>query len=39
VTLQTARSRWGPYFNNVPSTQTFRNGLVIIQVTRQVVDA
>jgi len=39
VTLQTATIALGPfYFNNVPpSTQTFRNGLVIIQVTRQVV--
>jgi hypothetical protein len=39
VTLQTARITLGPfYFNNVPpSTQTFRNGLVIIQVTQQVV--
>ena len=39
VTLQTAKIAVGPfYFNNVPaSTETFRNGLVLIQVTRQVV--
>src|SRR5882672_12404464 len=39
VTLQTATIALGPfYFNNVPpSTETFRNGLVIVQVTRQVV--
>jgi len=39
VTLQTAKIALGPfYFNNVPaSTETFRNGLVVIQVTRQVV--
>ncbi len=39
VTLQTARIALGPfYFNNVAaSTQTFRNGLVIIQVTQQIV--
>jgi hypothetical protein len=39
VTLQTAKIALGPfYFNNVPpSTETFRNGLVIVQVTRQVV--
>jgi hypothetical protein len=39
VTLTTAKIALGPfYFNNVPpSTQSFRSGLVIIQVTRQVV--
>ena len=39
VTLQKAQIALGPfYFNNVsPSTQTFRNGLVIVQVTRQIV--
>ena len=39
VTLRTAKISLGPfYFNSVPaSTETFRNGLVIIQVTRQVV--
>jgi len=39
VTLQTAKIALGPfYFNNVPpSIDAFRNGTVIIQVTRQVV--
>src|SRR6267378_4804091 len=39
VTLQTAKIALGPfYFNNVPaSTETFRNGLVVIQVTRHAV--
>src|ERR1700682_5351028 len=42
VTLQTAKIALGPfYFNSVPaSTETFRNGLVVIQVTRPaVIDA
>jgi len=39
VTLQTAKIALGPfYFNHFPpSTQTFRSGLVIIQVTQQVI--
>src|SRR6267143_1448669 len=39
VTMRKAKISLGPfYFNNVPaSTETFRNGLVVIQVTRQVV--
>ena len=39
VTLQKAQIALGPfYFNNAPATQEgFRNGLVIIQVTQQVV--
>jgi hypothetical protein len=39
VTLQTAQITLGPFYvNNVPpSTQSFRSGLVIIQVTQQIV--
>jgi hypothetical protein len=39
VMLKTARIALGPfYFNSVPpSTETFRNGLVIVQVTQQIV--
>jgi len=39
VTLQTARIALGPFYFNIvpPSTQSFRNGLVIVQVTQQVV--
>ena len=39
VALQTAKIALGPfYFNNLPpSTQTFRSGLVIIQVTQQII--
>jgi len=38
VTLQTAKIALGPfYFNNSHPTQAFRSGLVIIQVTQQVI--
>jgi hypothetical protein len=39
VTLQTAKIALGPFYFNTqpPSTEEFRNGLVLIQVTRQVI--
>ena len=39
VTLQTARIALGPFYFNIvpPSTQALRSGLVIVQVTQQVV--